>query len=311
MKKQCDLLRETDWDVLIVLDACRADSFRRRVPRAETVRSMAWCTHRWMHEFVRAVEGHTVTYVSANPVCDRELRKHPDVPIRRVPVWDFAWTRVGPLALPTVHPGSVRAALLADLVRLAVFKDAEGAGVPPKRNSKRAAAAARLVVHYVQPHLPYVGEHSLSFTDWGNCGGELSALLKRGPTPQEALAQGLVTWEELRRAYESNLDFVLPYALELANDLNCAPCCARPRTAPEREARGAPAASGASLRVVITADHGQLLGEGGEYGHVVGPRPLLFEVPWLVLSERTGGERERSEGSRATVQDKLEALGYA
>ena len=37
MRQQLELLKTVPWDVLIVLDACRADYFRELVPEAASV----------------------------------------------------------------------------------------------------------------------------------------------------------------------------------------------------------------------------------------------------------------------------------
>ena len=67
--------------------------------------------------------------------------------------------------------------------------------------------------------------------------------------------------EKLRRAYEENLKLVLSYVNELVSYLR-------------REGL-----------VVITADHGELLGERGLFGHPERVRvPELVEVPWLEIS---------------------------
>ena len=52
MKQQLDMLCSCPWDVLIVLDACRADCFgalasNAGVPGGEAVRSPAVCTARF------------------------------------------------------------------------------------------------------------------------------------------------------------------------------------------------------------------------------------------------------------------------
>lgn len=60
----------------------------------------------------------------------------------------------------------------------------------------------------------------------------------------------------VRKAYEENLEIVLNHVAQLL-----------------REFRG---------KIVITSDHGELLGENGLYGHPWGMRhPALIEIPWL------------------------------
>ena len=39
-------------------------------------------------------------------------------------------------------------------------------------------------------------------------------------------------------------------------------------------------------RVVITSDHGERLGEGGDYGHSGQRDKIIIEVPWLEIPVR-------------------------
>jgi len=272
MQKQQDLLTETDWNVLIILDACRAESFRRIVPQAETVRAMDFCTYRWMPKLAGILAERDTLYVSANPVCERELawkRSHPS--IHWVSVWQSAWGRYGPHKMPTVHPANVNQAV--------------------RRYVAEHGQPALMVIHYVQPHMPYIGEHSIPYADWGpvaRC--EFAGDLHGRKHPREAVQKELLTREDVARAYEGNVDLVVPYAQRLAETLQGT--------------------------VVVTADHGELLGEDGKYGHMAGPRTQLMEVPWWV---HVNGAYKAAPipveigepGMDPEMQAKLEAIGYA
>ncbi len=270
------LLRRADWNALIVLDACRADSYRRRRPRARVALTMGYCTRVWMPQLARVLDGAPTLYVSANPVCERELQMNRDNPnFRWISLWRDRWERVGPHKLPTVHPRSVRDALMDYLNRF---------GQPE-----------RIVVHFIQPHMPYVGEAALPYADWGNCGRcEFAGELHKTTHPRDAVAQRRITRKDVRAAYEGNLDLVLPYAIDLAEQVLAG-------------------------TVVVTADHGELLGEGGKYGHMAGPVDTLMRVPWeqwdkggLTPAELpdqaalSGLDTEESQ----TMHNRLEALGY-
>ena len=109
----------------------------------------------------------------------------------------------------------------------------------------------------------------------------------------------------LREAYRRNLVFVLTHVRPLVDCL--------------------------TGRIVITADHGELLGEDGCYSHWSGSdHPLLREVPRLVIergpadsaapSRVERGEEAseavcepseaRSHGEAEKIQERLKALGY-
>lgn len=109
----------------------------------------------------------------------------------------------------------------------------------------------RMVVFYLQPHAPYIAEPRLPV-----CAGNIA----QGPTGKvgwaiaDALAAGKFTWKELRASYLANLRMVWAYAERLAQALD-----------------------GLS---VITSDHGESLGECGEYGHAGAHWNGLRWVPW-------------------------------
>ena len=268
MRPQADLLREP-WNALIILDACRADSLARRLPGVETVQSMSWITFGWVRALVRLFGREPLLCISSNPVVERELRSHRHAwQVRSV--WADGWGRHGPCAMPGVAPAQTAFALAQ---HLSVH------GQP-----------ARLVVHFLQPHVPYIGDPCLPYSGWG--GGmrdPLSQAVAEYLSVEDALARGLCTIEEVRAAYEANLDVVLPFALAAARDW----------------LRGT---------VVISADHGELLaleGEDGRYGHAQ-RHPRLYEVPWLAFDN---GPFEPAAlpplGPPADpTHQKLRALGY-
>jgi hypothetical protein len=159
----------------------------------------------------------------------------------------------------------------------------------------------RVIAHFMQPHHPFVGSPDLQFDGWqierfedweDDAGG------RRGPhTPWDALYRGLATREAVWEAYGDNLDVAMD-ALD-------------------------PLLEAADGRVVITSDHGNMLGERTfpvplrVYGHPQGIRNReLVEVPWAVIDR--GERREVTDGAvgsateseREAIEDRLEDLGY-
>ena len=104
---------------------------------------------------------------------------------------------------------------------------------------------------------------------------------------------------KLKEAYEENLRFVLKYVKEIVEFIP-------------------------SGKIVITSDHGELLGEEGKYGHPGNFRhPKLLEVPWLEIDKgrkKVGeevGERKKEEEEKEyskedeeIIKERLRALGY-
>ncbi len=109
--------------------------------------------------------------------------------------------------------------------------------------AKKLFPEKRLIVHFMQPHVPFVAPETDLEID------ELNAW--------EAAMRGKISHEEVQEAYKENLVFVMGFVEDLVDDLDG--------------------------KVAITSDHGNLLGEGGLYGHphnhTVKP---LREVPWDV-----------------------------
>lgn len=129
---------DEDWDVLIILDACRADIFEETIGTSEFDtydRKISLGSHssEWVRRnFSGKSYGDTV-YVSANP--HTNLLAH-DVFHDIVELWDTDYDD----ELETVHPESVAKA------------------------AKKAAAKypdKRLIVHFMQPHGPLIGSDEL------------------------------------------------------------------------------------------------------------------------------------------------------
>lgn len=168
----------------------------------------------------------------------------------------------------------------------------------------------RHIVHFMQPHSPYFGEKAVNIREKIEKEGidDLgSSQWENGPNLKLALQDGLITFPELKEVYVENLELVLEYVEELCEIL--------------------------PGKVVITADHGELLGErdglwkysdlkrqspdGIPVGH---PQnvflPELRKVPYLVIEsdERTIVEAEPPQSNRKIEEQKIEqrltALGY-
>jgi hypothetical protein len=149
----------------------------------------------------------------------------------------------------------------------------------------------RLIIHYVQPHRPFVGptgdEHFSEQTglNFQRAVQEIDRSCRR---------------DIARKAYRENLKIVLKETKTLLEEL--------------------------SGRTVVTADHGELLGERLSpipvrgYGHPVGLyHDALVEVPWLIhdsgprkriVSEAPAETDERSATAEETMEH-LKDLGYA
>lgn len=262
-----------DWDSLIILDACRFDAFERISSLPGTLskrRSKAPTTVEFLRENFAGTNMTDTVYVTANPQFYRiEHGVHDVEPIdcrfhEVIDVWQDDWDD----ETGTVHPDRVTRAAL------------EATEEYPNK---------RLLVHYMQPHAPYIGPTgrdnlpSLQLNFWES--------YKRGDLD--------VDLDIVHRAYDENLELVVEEVAELLDGL--------------------------TGRKVVTADHGELLGDRSgpipyrKYGHLRGIHaPELVEVPWLVYED---GPRPNitADGPAATdtevaddvVVDRLRDLGYA
>jgi len=258
---QLERLLRTHWDVLMILDACRADALHRLRPEAEAVRSPAVCTKHWIRRVVPRIVGPDVTYYSANPKPCGEIHRA-RLPVDLVDLSELHWGYHSDLQIPSVHPLAVN---------LRIGTDWQAGRLRDRR----------IVAHYLQPHSPYIGAVPLAVGRWGRHKDGLGHACHELEHPDRAVARGALTWEHLREAYYANLALALDAAMMLADMLS-------------------------GRHVIITSDHGELLGEeiGGKrrFGHEENWRhEKLFEVPWL---ERRGGSTAPS------VEERLGALGY-
>ena len=256
-KRESIRLVEEDWDNLIVLDGCRADLFEEvaelsRFDEYNRVTSLGSKTPEWARENFTGRELGDTVYLSSNGWVSQVVD---DTFHEMVEVWDEVDNVVTPEEMTT------RALDAADRH-------------PDKR----------LLVHYLQPHRPFLGANS-----------PFDAATKQNPW--KALSRGEVTRAEIWSLYADNLRIVLE---ELETLLNHIPG-----------------------RTVVTSDHGNALGERAPvlpmrvYGHPGGVRmPSLVDVPWAVVE---GDERKSiiDEGvtsvdrpEEASVRDNLDALGY-
>jgi len=251
---------DEDWDNLIILDACRYDYFEMiysayGLPgRLEKRISPATETRGFLRRnFVE--KRFDVVYITANPFVDLTIagRVH-----RIISVWKTDWDS----RFNTVHPESV--------FKWAVY-------------ASRKYKTKRLIIHFVQPHYPYIG---FDFDD-----GSFKQLKESAETGKAAYVSCktkpwviapapiyfMADEKTQRQGYLHNLQLAVKYVEKLINIL--------------------------PGRTVVTADHGEAFGEKIHpllpfkiYGHPDGVRhKVLVEVPWLVVEEEEKEYPEREE----------------
>ncbi|MCH7662009.1 MAG: methyltransferase domain-containing protein [Euryarchaeota archaeon] len=271
---QTTLIHERDWETLIVLDSCRYDYFEALYPEyfegvLRRVRSpvdpengyatSTWCNGTFTERYDDITYLSTTLRINSRMAIDgfHAGERFDTV----VDLWESGWNE----AYGTVLPETV-----ADAVR----------------SERERDRTERTIVHYSQPHFPYLSRdppaavkdndlekrttrtfraravvgskvrHALG--DGGS--RKLLETLGMGPlNPMDEILRnyGPATMEE---AYRENLEGVLESVASLVAEL--------------------------PGKTVITADHGELLGENGYYGHSYVPdHETVSTVPWLELTD--------------------------
>lgn len=151
---------------------------------------------------------------------------------------------------------------------------------------------SQMVVHYIQPHTPFIGsEQELGYHD-----SENAEPFAGNPTDEpiwRRVRSGDLRDERLRELYESNLKRVLPEICRLVSESDTG-------------------------RIVITADHGEALGEFGMYAHPRKEHPHIRTVPWAEIEgiredvDYTPDREKTNKNNEPTgdVRDRLRDLGY-
>jgi hypothetical protein len=162
----------------------------------------------------------------------------------------------------------------------------------------------RIISHFMQPHTPYFGDKAEKIRERV----EKDGLIVRSRQSEkvekyslddenvvvslkEAAEKGYITHSEIKELYIKNLRIVLEYIESLVEKLDG--------------------------KIVITADHGEFLGENGKLGH---PKytysEVVRKVPWLVIESDNrpeitdAGSSKRADVSEKNIESHLRDLGY-
>lgn len=270
---------DEDWDILLLLDACRYDVFveRNTIEGSLDHRySLGSTSEEFLHRNFTDDTFHDTVYVNANPYVPY-LGLHNDTfhaVIDLLNEWDDK--------LETVRPKTVADAALAASNRF-----------PNKR----------LIIHFMQPHTPFIGELGRQVETGG-----------WDPNLDHSNIDSLTIWQRLRKynpederrpkitqvqeAYRENLDLVIEHAANLVSTLDGTTVISTDHGN----------MIGERLWPVPTRRM---------YGHPYGVyHPNLVKVPWLrvegeyrrkVVAESPLTNEGVSDG---VAERRLEALGY-
>lgn len=275
---------ESDWDLLIVLDACRVDTLREVSDEYEFIndidsvwsigsQSAEWMANTFTETHRREIEN--TTYISGNGFSGSILERGKRPPANNTIPIDFsAWSVVDGRTLEshvevwkTEHDETYGSVLPDSMTDYTIKKG-------------RDERSDRIITHYTQPHLPYVGR---AFRE----DREATEVEEKG---YELLEEGKSTRGEVYDVYKETLRWVLDDVEELLENID-------------------------AEKVVITSDHGEAFGEGMAYGHPEGfLHPAVRKVPWVETSASDTHSREPEisvdSGVEKDVEDHLRDLGY-
>lgn len=283
---------DEDWDYLLVLDACRYNYFEKVYDdyfegELEEIISPGTETSEWCRK-VFTEKYDDVVYVSGNPRINSSMEiKGFDSKTHFhevVDVWDWGWD-------------SERGTVLPDVINDSIF------------DSARKYPDKRIIGHYMQPHAPYLSLGPLDVPENKGVGKvdpsrkskirKLGSWFTRwigqkhiwkvreffGREPNSPIYSVLkkVGEDRLKGLYMNNLKKAMDGIAEVRRNLDG--------------------------KIVVTSDHGELLGEGGNFGHYANTsEEALRNVPWFYLSEVRENEFESVTPNRSKLRSKIESL---
>jgi len=274
---------DEDWDNLIILDACRYDTFEKYSSLPGTLKcriSKGTNTGEFLGSNFGGGEFHDIVYVTGNPHVSRLFEGcFHDI----VPVWKTDWND----ELATVTPKSM---------------------VEATKEALESYPNKRIITHFVQPHAPYIGEFAQE-TFGVETGITINKMMATGeikqveatrgkyPTAWSRFFEGEIAKEDIIRAYRENLKLTLDPVEQLLDQL--------------------------PGKTIVTSDHGEMFGEIAwplpirKHGHGTKVHtPKLVKVPWLTFDNGTRRETVpenpvgESDVSGEEIRDRLADLGY-
>ncbi len=291
-----------DWDVLVLLDTCRVDALDEVAPEYNFLqdnnpiwsvggRSPEWIAKTFSEQYSEKIQN--TAYLSANVFSEEILKnRHHESSLRAETNLAYRLlSRVPTVDVSTL--GSFEYLYNYEPIGTDGPLGHKQGGTPPRYVTERAITVSReqdfdrMILHYLQPHPPYVANAIESGRelekyeyDWWGYLGETG------------------DYETVWNTYLDELRYALDDIELLLENLD-------------------------ANTVAISADHGEAFGEFWEYGHHTGSiNPYVRKVPWVETTasdQRTHTpdttppakqiDHKNGNGGKST-EDRLEALGY-
>jgi hypothetical protein len=276
---------ERNWEVLIVLDACRSDVLKSVqgkydfLDNFDTIWSAGSHSREWLAKtFARKYENKIkdTAYITGNVFSEHTFSGTGKSVAKNSPFSPDSWSTVD--ADSFAH---------LDEVWRNGWNDESGTVLPEQITDRgietwRSQDPSRMILHYMQPHLPFIPNDK-------HFDGYLPNDTSISEMNLQSLRHGHISRKEYEVGYKANLCRVLDSVQLFINNID-------------------------ADKVVITADHGEALGEWKIYGHPIGfLHPCVRKVPWVVTSGTDSGNHTPSitrQTDDSVVEDRLNALGY-
>jgi hypothetical protein len=219
-QSECQGIFEEEWDNLIILDACRHDVYEEVNDKTEYRYSLGGTSGDYIKENFSEDKYNDIVYITANVhFHNSQFKKYTTTSREAKDVFHtvfHTYQNKWDDEISTVKPK-------------AVYEDA--------MTARKLFPDKKKIIHFMQPHIPFVesqlGEGFTQFPNKKENGFKKSAI--------NLADMGKLDKEEVWNGYRQNLEYVMPYAEKLVENLEG--------------------------KTVITADHGNLMGENGRYGH--------------------------------------------
>ena len=283
--------RADEWDLLVVLDACRVDALRAVAPEYDflprpaaigSMWSLGSASAEWLCKTFttdhRAKIARTAC-LSANPYVTKTFDDRIYAPPKAAPFGKLGRDPVDIEDFALLHP--IYESHTSDRYDVVLPEAVTNATIAAGRDPD--VDADRYIAHYMQPHKPYYAAALAADRDLTPAEGD----------PWSQLRCDAITTAEVRRSYLDTLRHALDSVGVLCSNID-------------------------AERVAITADHGEMLGTWRIGSHPTGcPHPEVKRVPWASTTATDEGTCEvpplasRTEPpAERSVDEQLEALGY-
>ncbi|NIB99455.1 hypothetical protein [Halobacterium sp. R2-5] len=282
-----DNFYDYEWDLLILLDACRWDLMEEVVDEYDFVEAhdnfMGHSSHsrEWLHKTFMQNDNSGVGKLQVW----KEIMQDPD----NIDIFKehYSMKETEEIDETAYITWNFFAEMLDgdqfdEYVPVGRAKWGDGTGILDPREITdrtievmREHSPERTIAHYMQPHTPLrkEAEPDVSGSVW------------------ERIQRGEKDYDEAWSEYKDNLRWVMDDVELLLENVD-------------------------AETVVISADHGNVIGEWGCYGHrPYAPIPAVKRVPWIEATANDEGTYEpeiddKEEANQEEIEDRLEALGY-